>query len=358
MKKVLLLIAVLFTGVQCVPAQEFVINPWGWDLGSVSCYKAERGDTCWQVSYGTSKSFDEGFKFQSIATADDGDYYIFKHEDEYYAALKWDLAFSPDNPDGVENPLDERIQRRATRVGRFYGTMESVKCILIIFAVAALIAILYLKTRARILRPFFIVVIPVAILLVSAIEIYGFLMFDEHLFWWSDYDHLGFWGALVCLIPFGIVTAAQLSSLRVYERGLFINSDSPKKISIKPLAISLVVSFPLAVATLIILELNHLDKTWFYEPLVIGVFVISLGIGLLITLKRNISAFGLVMGLLITLFSIVYIIGCIIFVCALIALAFQLLIQILMVIGAIIMLMFIAPKRRFRGSDGRIYEEI
>ena len=102
----------------------------------------------------------------------------------------------------------------------------------------------------------------------------------------------------------------------------------------------------------------EMQKAWFFEPVAIGIFFVSLSIGIFISFKRNVVTFGFFFGVIVTLFSIVYILGCIISAGAIIAIAFQVLLQVLMVIGAIIMLMIIGPKRRFRGSDGRIYEEI
>ncbi len=365
MKKIFLLLVALFIGVQCVPAQEFTLNSWGWDLGKVKCYLVEKSDSGWVLSNSERVEFEDGFKLHSFTRAVDNDsYYVFNHEGEYYAAHEKKLVFSPENPEGVENPLSKSAQRRSTRLGEFYGSMEATYFILIIFAVAIVISFLYLTTKTIVLRPLFIITIPVAILLVSAIAIYGFLCFEEDFLWWCDMDKLGFWGALICLVPFALILWTLYRSISVYERGLFLNSknDDPnapeKKISVKPAAIGICVSIPLAFIVLAVLAANGHQHSWYFEPLVLGVFFVTLGIGLLISLKRNISTFGLFFGILITLFLIVYIVGCIIFTGAAIVLAFEVLIQILMVIGAIIMLMIIAPKRRYRGWDGRIYEEI
>ena len=366
MKKIFLLLVALFIGVQCAPAQEFTLNAWGWDMGKVECCGAEKSDSGWVVNYTVRVEFEDGFKLNSFAkTVDENNYYVFSHGGKYYAAYEKDLAFSPENPEGVENPLSEKIQRRATRIGKLYGSMEATYLILIIFAVATVIGILYLTTKSIIFRPLFLVVIPVAILLVSVIAIYGFLCFEEDFLWWCDMDKLGFWGALVCLIPFGLLLYTLYRSISIYEKGLLLNSkksdesNAPeKKISVKPAAIGICVSIPLAFTVLAVLAANGHQHEWYFEPLVLGIFFVTLGIGLLISLKRNIVAFGLFFGILITLFLIVYIVGCIIFTGAAIVLAFEVLLQILMVIGAIIMLMIIGPKRRFRGSDGRIYEEI
>ena len=364
MKRMLLIVALLCCTLQCVPAQEFIINHWAkFGTPEIYCYGAVKGDTSWVLIRETGKNFEEGFKFQSLGTADDGDYQVFKFEDEYYAALNYNLIFSKDNPTDMVNPLKENIQRRATRLGEFYGSTDAVKLILILIAAVTIFSFIYLKTRLIILRPLFLIGIPLAMLVVSAIEIVGFVYFGTDIFWWCEYDELGFMGALIMLIPFGIVVWLQFYSIKAYEKGLAIRSkkeeEAPvKEISIKPAAISLAISFPLAIAALIVMAVYEMQKAWFFEPVAIGIFFVSLSIGIFISFKRNVVTFGFFFGVIVTLFSIVYILGCIISAGAIIAIAFQVLLQVLMVIGAIIMLLIIGPKRRYRGSDGRIYEEI
>ena len=79
--------------------------------------------------------------------------------------------------------------------------------------------------------------------------------------------------------------------------------------------------------------------------------------GLIISLRRNVKSFGATTGLYVTIFSIVYIIGCIISAIAMIILVFQIIFQILVVVGTILIFMMMGTRRRVY-RNGRVYEEI
>jgi hypothetical protein len=63
-----------------------------------------------------------------------------------------------------------------------------------------------------------------------------------------------------------------------------------------------------------------------------------------------------VSGLWVTIFSIVYIIGCIISAIAMITLIFQIIVQILVVIGTFLIFAMMGTRRRVY-RNGRVYEE-
>ena len=77
----------------------------------------------------------------------------------------------------------------------------------------------------------------------------------------------------------------------------------------------------------------------------------------MISFRRNVRNFGAVSGLWVTIFSIVYIIGCLISAIAMITLIVQIIWQILVVVGTILIFMMLGYRRRVY-RNGRVYEEI
>ena len=359
MKRLFLLLTLLCTYVTA-SAQEFIINPWGSD--QLECYSVKKSAEGFTVIYDSEQKvpFDKGYCFQKIGESENGYYYIFEHEGKYYGATRQELKFSENNPEGVENPLSEKIQRRSTAIGDFYGSSAAITLIILLMAVAAVVALLYLKLGTRALRPIFLITIPAVIMVISLIEVVGYLKFGMDMFWWCDYDRYGFFGSLFRVIPFMIVMVAQLYSIRIYERGLVINdsednAEAPKKISVKPAFISLAVCVPIFLVVVFTMAGLDLQGIWMDIAGIVA-FLGSLGIGVLITLKRNIKAWGAINGLWVTIFTIVYCLGCIVAGIGLIVLIFKIIFQMLVVIGTLFILACITPRRRYV-KNGRVYEE-
>ena len=109
-----------------------------------------------------------------------------------------------------------------------------------------------------------------------------------------------------------VIILCQLFSLKLYKRGLnkYNKSDEPyKKISVAPLAISMVIAIPLTFAVIFGLAGMGLQHEPYFDYLWAGTFVVSLGTGVVISFVRNIKRFGLFLGILIWLFLVVYIIS-------------------------------------------------
>lgn len=329
MKKTMFFLLLLLVGFQGVQAQEFVVNPWGAE--ELKCYGVTWDGWEWKTAHERYVMLEEGYTFQCVDTID-SDYCIFEYEDKYYAARTKGLKFSSGNPEGMENPLSEEVQIRATPVGEFYGSMSAVYSVLAIFAVAMFFVFLYLKSETSFLRGALLVVIPLAILAVSAIEVYGYYLFEDDIFWWCDYELYGFWGTLLRLIPFALLLVAQLLSIKVYKEAL------PHELSIKPAAISLGICIPLSIAVAIVMALMNMQSTPAFDIVVNATFFISLGIGVVKTLVRNISACGLFSGIFETLFILVYIISCIITVVAFISFSFKVIMMLLAACFVILLL--------------------
>lgn len=352
MKRQLLFFLLLLAGLQGVEAQEFVINPWAAD--TLKCYAAKRNGWEWEVQYEKHVMLPDGYTFQSVDSIGN-DYFVFKHEGAYYAAKARELKFSSNNPEDMENPLSEEAQKRGSPIGEFYGSMSFLYVIIAIYTVALLVSLLYIKTGASFFRFIFLLVIPLAILAVSLIEIYGYYQFEEDIFWWCEYERYGFWGTLLRLIPFALLVVTQLLSIKFYQAAL------PHEFSIKPAAISLAVCLPLTIAAVIIMAIIGMEGTPAFEIISMSVFFLSLGTGVLITLVRNISSFGFFSGIFVTLFTIVYVISCIISVLSLITFSFKVIMMILAACFGIAILCGMAnaaPTRTFVTKDGKTFYEV
>lgn len=357
MRYLTFLFSLLLLGTMSVSAQIFEVAPWGdTETKAYIAHKNNAGE--WGLDYNQRIPFKKGFEFERIATFDRHE--IFAHEGKFYAIYDKDLKFSSKNPDGIENPFSEKQQKRHSLPGRFYGSTAAILTILLIMGFAAAVSFLYFKGIFKD-RAFVLKVIPGAILLNSLILIYGQLNFGDEIFWWCDYDRYGFFGSLLRVIPFTLVLLIQIGSIKVYEMFLFDGQTEREdgtelKLSIKPAALSLALCLPVTIATAILLSFLNI-RGFMMDLITLVVLFGSLGWGMIKTHRKNVKLFGPFNGLMMTLFSTVYIIGCIIAIIALVTLIIQLIFQILVVVGTFLVLAMITPKRRYRGSDGRIYEE-
>ena len=157
------------------------------------------------------------------------------------------------------------------------------------------------------------------------------------------------------------MVAAQVFSIKLYERALFLGNDDPNDderiISLKPAAWSLALCIPVFIVLLLVVTALGFGNTILLDIAGIVGFLGTLGVGLYISFKRNVKTFGRATGLWVTLFSIVYIIGCIISAIAMIVLVFQIIFQILCVLGTILILLMVGSRRRVY-RNGRVYEEV
>lgn len=339
---------------------ELVIAPWG-GKGS-ECKELHKTEKGWVGYTGEPEVFFErGYTFKPITFINDYRY-VFEEDGKFYGVNMSEVQFEDrDDAEELQFMIRGKSKLMGTIAGRFYGSSAALQLMLLVLGFAAVIAFLYLNVGIRSLRPLFLAVIPAAILVFSLIEIYGYAKFGSHIFWWCDYDRYGFFGSLWRVIPFGLMVAAQVASIRLYERALFEGNDDPtdddRKISLKPAAWSLALCIPVFIVLILIVAGLGLGDTILMDIAGIGGFLGTLGTGLYISFKRNVKSFGKTTGLYVTIFSIVYIIGCIISAIAMITLIFKIILQILMVLAAIVILMMVGARRRVY-RNGRVYEEV
>lgn len=387
MKQVLLLLVALCVGVTTLSAAEakeekrhltdeersvlirktlkerdvtLVIEPWGGK--GVECKELHKQGQEWVGHTGEPEVFFErGYTFKPIDFVHNYRY-LFEEDGKFYGVNMSKVQFADsDDAEELSFMIVGESRKMATIAGRFYGTSAALNVMLLIMGAAAVVAFLYLKGRNSAMRPLFLAVVPAAILVFSLIEIYGFVKFGSDIFWWCDYDRYGFFGSLLRVFPFGAMVAAQVFSIKLYEKALFKDNDDPsddeRKISLKPAAWSLALCIPVFLVLILIVAGLGLENTILMDIAGIGGFLGTLGVGLYISFKRNVKTLGKTTGLYVTLFSIIYIIGCIISAIAMITLIVRIIVQILVVIGTIMILLMVGRRRRVY-RNGRVYEEV
>lgn len=387
MKRLLLLLSVLFMGVLTLSAKEneekkeilsseertaliqktlasrevkLVIEPWGGK--GIECKELTKSGNNYVAPKKAEKVFfDRGYTFTPV-TFVDGFRYIFEHEGKFYCATTSEVRLA-DAADSEELSFmtQGKNNKMNTPAGRFYGSSSALWMMLLVMGAAAVVALLYFMCGMKSLRTIVLIVIPAAILVFSLIEIYGYIKFGGDMFWWCEYERYGFFGSLFRVFPFALMIAAQVYSIKLYEKVLFEGNDDPdddnRKISLKPAAWSLALCIPVLIVIILILGSMDLENSILMDVLGVGGFLVTLGVGLVISFRRNVRNFGAVSGLWVTIFSIVYIIGCLISAIAMITLIVQIIWQILVVVGTILIFMMLGYRRRVY-RNGRVYEEI
>ena len=354
MKKTTLLFLGAILALLPVQAQYYVVDEVMAD--SARTYAVVKKDT----------AYSRGKELTPIANGDTvyaigpatGSYVRCRHNGREVAIFRNSLVFSDDNPEGTEDTYSNpKAAKRHTAIAHFYTTSTPLYIILGLFLFTALLGLFGGRWEA--VRMKAALLFSICILIASLLEILGYYLLGSDAFWWCDYDRYGFWGSLWRVIPLGLVVAYQFYSIYLFERLLLPDEGeySDRKISIKPAAIGLAGCIPLTVIAVLIAQ-NALDLSQLWVDIVgASTLLLTLVLGIFLTLRKNSKVFGKMLGILVTLFSIVYIIAGIISAIILIVIIFKLIIQILMVLAAIVILALVGGSERYRDSWGRVYEK-
>ncbi len=253
-----------------------------------------------------------------------------------YAVRGAYLVLSENNPEGTIDLFPNlRVKGKHTTIEHFFTTMTPYWIIAVFFLSAIAFAFL---GRIEAFRKMALLGMPVCILLASLLEIWAYVSIGSSVFWWCDYDKYGFWSSALRAIPYVAFCAFQIFSIKLYEQVLF-GKDSDNEISIKPMAISMGACIPL---TLIAVFAGAVWWRSANEVVASVVFLLSLGAGTFITLRRNIQTLGKLSGVLLTAFIGVYIVGTIIATVGIIALLLRLILQMIVFLGCIAAVIFLA----------------
>lgn len=340
-----------------IQAQKYIVDPLFSDSIEVSSVSLQ--DSIWTVKEGFTRTMiPRGTEIDSCARSRSDKYFlIFEYEGKKYEIKKDELLFSKNNPDGVENTLSEKVQRRHSAIGHWFATMAPSYIVMTLLLLSFVISFICSKWDVDSIRPAALIIITASILIVSLLELTAYYYLGGDAFWWCDYDRYGFFGALFRVIPFGIVVLAQIKSIYWFQGVLLTNEDDPEGISLKPAAIGLCACIPVLILYALVVQVAIGWKGTFSDIVAIVLTLGTLFGGLFISGYANMERMGVKKGIICTLFSIVYILGCIVAICGLLVVLFRLIIQVLLVIAAIIMIMCMGGGRRYRDSWGNVYEE-
>lgn len=260
------------------------------------------------------------------------------------------LLFSEENPEGTEDIFgDTRDRVNHSWTGKFFASFTPYAIISLFFIAAIALVLLGFKSAA--IRKLALYLVPGCILLASLMEVWAYKTLGTDAFWWCSMDNYGFFGSLFRAIPFCIFVAFQLYSIKLYERMLLADKDSDAKLSIKPMAISLAVCLPLTLVIVFGLAALEVNST-LRDILSVVAFFVSLGLGILISLRKNIKILGSVAGFAFTIFGIVYILASIVAIIGVVIVIFEIILQIL-IIGAAILGLAFTMKHGGRGKGMR-----
>lgn len=259
------------------------------------------------------------------------------------------LLFSEDNAEVVEDVFeDTREQIQHSWAGKFFATFTPYAIIAILFIAA--IAFMFLGFKSGVIAKLCLYVVPACVLVASLIEVWAYSVLGTDAFWWCSMDRYGFWGSLIRAIPYVLFVAFQLYSIKIYEK-LLLAGDSEKKLSIKPMAISLAICIPLALVVVFALASMGV-KGVVLDILTVVSFLGSLVVGVLISLKKNIKVLGKAAGMAFTVFGIVYILGSIVAIIGLIIVIFEIILQILIICAALFGVGFAMSQGGGKGGGG------
>ena len=259
------------------------------------------------------------------------------------------LLFSEENPEGVEDIFGNTHEHvNHTWQGKLFATFTPYVVMALLFLAA--IIFMVIGMMSKVVRKISLIVVPACIVVASILEIWAYNVLGSDAFWWCSYDRYGFWGSLLRAIPFVVFVAFQLYSIKGYER-LLLDGRNDVKLSIKPAAISMAICIPVTIVAIVCMTLMGYEGV-VRDVVSLAALLLSFGIGVAISLRKNTKILGKFLGLLFTIFSLVYIVASIIAIIGIIIVALDLIFQILMIVAGILGVAFAAGTATSGGGSG------
>lgn len=343
-----LLITILFLMVAlATKGQQYVVDPLFLD--SVTCGAVVRKDTAWKaLDYSQAIVVHRGEIIDSCGKSGKGSI-VFARGKRHYRIWKSFLSWSRTNPDTLANPLSAQQQRRHSTVGHFLATPAPLWLIMGFLALAFILTLVGGHFGVKVVRQVGTVAVPLCLLAVAVIEVSLYTLFGADAFWWCDYDRYGFWKTLLRIIPFLVTVVAQVTIVWGYESLLFYDSpDEGKKIHMKPAVVGALVAMPTLVVYFLVCQMV---LGWKGQAMEMTGALIFLGIlltGTAVTFRRNITELGWAKGSLISIFVIVYVVGCMVAVGAVVVALVRLF---LVMLGALFALALLG------GGGSKVYQD-
>ena len=223
----------------------------------------------------------------------------------------------------------------------FFGTLTPY--LLVVALIVGSVMLSFFRFGNEAIERLFIIVIPVSLATATTLELLALYSVGNNAIWWCDPDRYGFWGGFFRLIPLILILACQVWSLFGYEAFLSkteLLSEKDVTISLKPTFIAMLLALPLAIAVAYVLQWQlHVSKIY-QEIGFIGTLVIVLVIGLGLAVKKNIERFGTIFGIVITGFTVFYVLGIVAVIWLLIVGIIQMIFQEVFILGISVLFLF------------------
>ena len=341
---------------------QYIVDPLVKD--SILCIRVQRDSkqqNAWKPSSnGKSIYLSRGELLDSVPQVLDKKELVFVSQGKYYRIQRSNLVLSQTNQPSTIHRLSLQEKQRHSALTTFFASVGPCWMIIGLLAVSFLICITGLRFSVTAVRKAGLIVVPLCLLAVAIIEIYWYHLMGTQAFWWIDYDRYGFFGTLLRAIPFLIVVAVQLLSIRLYE--LLLSDDfNDKLITIKPAVIGIIVSFASIIVYTLLMEFVFHWTGDTAEQVGLVLFLLIILIGIVITFRRNIQHLGWGKGSLISCFVLVYAVSCIIAVVAFIIVIIRIILIILaalFILGALAGAGGAGAGRIYRDSSGHLYRRI
>lgn len=247
---------------------------------------------------------------------------------------------------------------KVDKLSIFFTSLGPCWAIIGLLVIAFAICLAGMRSGVRSVREAGLVVVPLCLLAVAAIEIYWYRLMGAGAFWWCDYDRYGFFGTLLRVLPFLIVVAMQLFSIKLYEQLLCWDGSSDGEIHAKPAVIGILVSFPTLIVYVLVTQLGFHWKGETAEMVGVGIFLLIILVGIIRTFMLNIQEFGTLRGILISAFILVYVVSCIVAVAALIFVIVRILLVVLAALFALAVLGGTGGRTLYRDKYGNLYRRV
>lgn len=341
----------ILAGTISVYAQRYVVDVILQDSVTVwEIARSESGETAGARAFKVADG--EEVAVTRLLRNGERNYGVVLRDGREYCIWGYDLVFSEDNPGETADVFGGLRAGKHTVVERFFCSGTPYIFISLLFLAA--IAAVFLGLKVSSLRGISLIVVPACIMGAALMEIWAYATLGGDVFWWCAYDRYGFWGSFFRAIPYVGFVWFQILSVRFYQQLLF--GESEKRIALKPMFWGMGACIPLTFAVIIVCSIAGWQKV--AEIAAVVTFLVTLGLGVFYSYKRNVRDAGAFRGLMLTLFCAVYVIGSIIAVWGLVVVLFRLILQILLAIAIFFGLMFAASAgTRYRDSSGRVYED-
>ncbi len=279
------------------------------------------------------------------------------YKGEQYLMSVEDLVLGPNNAPETRDFINAK-RNNHNAIGHFYGSMRPYSMIFVLLLIATVFAFFTGGKNGPRMIPVFVV--PILLTIVIAMEVVGIFTYGKEMLWWLDTGRYGLGMGILRFVIFGIALIMQVFSMKLYKRGL-AGEDGDLEVRRFFWAPIIALAIPAAVAA--ITGFIGIYKDWHITvALIVGLIVMVFMI--IQSTRDNMDEIGNIAGLVFSIFAFVYVIGLIVTVVLFIMGFIKAFLEMIIMICAIGLAMFIMgkafPKYSYYKADGTrvdVYEE-